>query len=212
MGWGIAIGLAIVVLGAILLIARPPRSSRELIAAALLLGVAGYAWQGHPGQGGSARAAGSTLAPFDESLAEQRRAMGERFGPSGKWLVLSDGLGRQGNTKDAANILVSAVRGDPKDPTLWIGLGNAMVAHGDGIVSPAADYAYRRAIALDPQGPAARWFFGLALARSGQLEPARAVWAELLPMVPEKMPFHAELQANIEQIDRALSGQAPVVP
>lgn len=212
MGWGIAIGLAIIVLGAILLIARPPRASWELIAAMLLLGVAGYAWQGHPGLAGSPHSAEATAPRFDESLAEQRRAIGERYGASGKWLVLSDGLGRQGNTKDAANILVSAIRSDPKDPTLWVGLGNALVAHDDGIVSPSAEYAYRRAIALDPQAPAARWFLGLALARSGQLESARTVWAALLPMVPPAQPFRAELQANLDQIDRALSGQSPAMP
>jgi cytochrome c-type biogenesis protein CcmH len=209
MGWVIAIGLAVLALAAILLIARPPRGTGELIAAALLLGVAGYAWQGSPRLAGSPRAAADTAAPFDEALAEQRRAMGERFGPAGKWLILSDGLGRRGQTQDAANVLVSAVRSDPKDPVLWVGLGNALVAHGDGVVSPAAGFAYRRAIALDPKAPAARWFFGLALARSGQLESARAMWATLLPMVPEQAPFRAELQGNIDQIDRILSGQAP---
>ena len=205
-GWFIAFSLAAVAFLALLLLGRIPRSAREISAAALLLGLAGYAWQGHPGLAGVPRASRETAADkFDEKLAEQRRGLAERYGPAGQWLMMSDGLGRQGKTKEAANILLSGLRATPNDANLWLGMGNALVAHADGVMSPGADFAYRRAMALDAEGPAPRYFYGLALARSGQLQSARDLWAPLAASAPPGSAVKAELDANIARIDAMLA-------
>jgi cytochrome c-type biogenesis protein CcmH/NrfG len=212
-GWFVAFGLAVVAFAAMLLIGRIPRSTREISAAALLLGLAGYAWQGNPGLAGAPRANRETAGEkFDEKLAEQRRGLAERYGPAGQWLMMSDGLGRQGKTKEAANILLSGLRATPDDANLWLGLGNALVAHADGVVSPGADYAYRRALTLDPRGPAPRYFYGLALAGGGQLQAARDLWAPLAASAPDGSQVKAELQANIARIDAMLATGAPTTP
>lgn len=211
-GWLIALGLVVLAFLALLLIGRIPRAAREITAAALLLGLAGYAWQGNPGLAGAPRSVKQTEGQFDEQLAQQRRGLAERYGPAAQWLVMSDGLGRQGKTKDAANILLSGLRQTPADANLWLGLGNALVAHADGVVSPGADFAYRRALALDPDGPAPRYFYGLALARNGQLQPARDLWAPLAASAPPGSAVKAELDANIARIDAMLAGRAPAAP
>jgi cytochrome c-type biogenesis protein CcmH/NrfG len=208
-GWFIAFGLAAIAFMALLLIGRIPRSAREISAAALLLGLAGYAWQGNPGLAGAPRVSREAAADkFDEKLAEQRRGLAERYGPAGQWLMMSDALGRQGKTRESANILLSGLRATPNDANLWLGLGNALVAHADGVVSPGADYAYRRALTLDPSGPAPRYFYGLALARNGQLQAARDLWAPLAASAPPGSEVKAELDANIARIDAMLSGGA----
>lgn len=212
-GWFIAVGLAVVAFGALLLLGRIPRSAREISAAALLLGLAGYAWQGNPGLAGAPRVSRENAGDkFDEKLAQQRRGLAERYGPAGQWLMLSDGLGRQGKTREAANILLAGLRATPDDPNLWLGLGNALVAHADGVVSPGADFAYRRALTLDPEGPAPRYFYGLALARNGQLQAARDLWAPLAASAPAGSQVKAELDANIARIDSMLAADAPVRP
>lgn len=212
-GWFMALGLAIVSFGALLLIGRIPRSAREICAAALLLGLAGYAWQGNPGLAGAPRASRETAAEkFDEKLAEQRRGLAERYGSAGQWLMMSDALGRQGKTREAANILLSGLRATPDDANLWLGLGNALVAHADGVMSPGASFAYRRALALDPQGPAPRYFYGLALVRNGQLQDARELWAPLAASAPAGSQVKAELEASIARIDAMLEGGAPAAP
>lgn len=205
-GWIIAIGLLALVSIALVAIGRIPRTAWEITAAALLLGLAGYAWQGRPGLAGSPRqpAAGGAVA-FDERLAEQRRGLAERYGKAGPWLMVSDGLGRQGKTKEAANVLLSGLREAPDDPNLWLGFGNALVAHAGGVLSPAADFAYRRSMAIDPEGPAPRYFYGLALARAGQLKEARALWAPLAAGAPEDSEVKKELEANIARIDAMLA-------
>lgn len=205
-GWVIAFGLAVPLMVALVLVGRIPRAAWEITGAALLLGLAGYAWQGHPGLPGAPRSADRAGgAGFDEALAEQRRGMAERYGKAGQWLMLSDGLGRQGKTKEAANVLVSGLRQEPDDPNLWLGLGNALVAHAGGVVSPGADFAYRRAMAIDPDAPAPRYFYGLSLARAGQLQEARDLWAPLAASAPAGSKVKAELDLNIARIDAMLS-------
>lgn len=211
-GWFLAFALAALVFIALLLLGRIPRSAREISAAALVLGLAGYAWQGQPGLAGAPRSAKPVEGRFDEKLVEERRNLGERFGPTGQWLILSDGLGRQGKTKDAANILLSGLRARPDDATLWLGLGNALVAHADGMLSPGADFAFRRALALESEGLAPRYFYGLALARNNQLQAARAMWAPLVAIAPEDSRIKAELQANIARIDALLAQDGTGAP
>lgn len=205
-GWIIAFAAAALAFAALLFVGRIPRSAREITAAALLLGLAGYAWQGHPGFAGAPRQVGETKGEgFDEALAEKRRGLAERFGPAAQWMMLSDGLARQGKTREAANVLLSGLRATPNDPNLWLGLGNALVAHGQGAVSPGAAFAYRRALELAPEAPAPRYFYGLALARAGDLQAARDLWAPLAASAPADSQVRAELEANIARIDAMLA-------
>lgn len=204
-GWIIAAGASILVMAGLIFAGRLPRPAWEITAAALLLGLAGYAWQGRPDLPSAPRqSAENGGAPFDEKLAEQRRGLAERYGKAGQWLMLSDGLGRQGKTKEAANVLLSGLRDTPDDPNLWLGFGNALVSHAGGVLSPAADFAYRRAMAIDPEGPAPRYFYGLALARGGQLKEARALWAPLAASAPAGSGIRKELELNIARIDAML--------
>lgn len=204
MGWVIAIGLSLAIMAA-LLIARLPRLAWELTGAALLFGLAGYAWQGNPDLPGVSRTGGERSAPFDEKLAEQRRSLAERYGPASQWLVMSDAYGRRGHSQEAANVLVAGLRATPDDANLWLGLGNALVAHGDGVLSPSADFAYRRAMALDPDGPAPRFFYGLAAARAQEPAKARELWTSLAGSLPPDAPLRAELTANIARLDEMLA-------
>lgn len=207
-GWIIAFALALSLMLMLLVVGRMPRATWEITAAVLLLGLAGYAWQGNPGLVGAPRH-GATPGPekFNEELAERRRGLAERYGPAGQWLLLSDGLGRQGKTKEAANVLLSGLRQSPDDANLWLGLGNALVAHADGVVSPGADFAYRRAMAIDPQAPGPRYFYGLALAGMGELQAAKDIWTPLVQSAPDGSGIKAELQFAIARIDILLAAR-----
>ncbi|MGD9810177.1 MAG: tetratricopeptide repeat protein [Sphingobium sp.] len=208
MGWAIVAALFVLTGAGLLVAGRLPTGLRELVGAALLFGVAGYAWQGNPSMPGSPRDPREAAPHFDEDLAKLRNAFGGGYGKAAGWLTMSDGFARQGRSKDAVNVLVSAVRAEPRDPNLWVGLGNALVAHGEGVVSPAAEYSFRQAMRIAPDASSAPYFYGLALAQSGQYASARKVWGALLARVPEKAPLHADLIRDIDQLDRILAGQA----
>ncbi|HEY9579326.1 MAG TPA: tetratricopeptide repeat protein [Rhizorhapis sp.] len=208
-GWIIAIALSVLTGAAIIRFGRIPRSAWELVASALLVGLAGYAWQGNPSLAGAPKQAAARNSAFDEDIAKLRKNMGERFSQAGQWLVLSDAFNRQGKHEDAANVLRVGLRQYPKDANLWLGLGNALMVHGNGILSPAAEFSFRKAIRLAPEQPAPAYFYGLALAQSGQLQQAEKIWGDLLARAPVDAQWRPELEQNLAFVRRALGDGAP---
>jgi cytochrome c-type biogenesis protein CcmH len=166
----------------------------QAAAAALLFGAAGYALQGRPGLAG-APAKGTSASEFI-SLTEARQAFFGSFSRNEHWLVISDALARDGKSADAAGILQSAVREHPDDPELWIGLGNALVDHAH-VLTPPAEFAFRRAAELAPDHPGAPFFYGLALARSGDRQAAVAIWRRILVKAPPDASWRPLVERGI---------------
>ena len=214
MGWAIISGAAILVAGLIIWLGKMPRGSWELLGAALCLGIAGYAWQGHPSDEGAPKQAIENIAEFDEELADQRSEMGSTFGDARAWLVLADAQSRQGKFASAATVLRKGLETHPEDPDLWVALGNALVGHANGMLSPAAQFAYQKAASIDPEHPAPPFFLGLALATSGQFDDARAIWAELLARTPEDAGWREDLEQRIARLDAMMQAQGamPMTP
>jgi len=208
-GWIIVLAMAAAAFLALWRIGRVPRLSWELIGAGLLLGLAGYAWQGSPGLAGTPIAAKEQTADIDPALVTQRKAMMGSFGGEAEWLNTADTYGRLGSTRAAVTVMRGGVREHPKSADLWVGLGNALVNHTDGMITPAAQYAFQRAADLSPQHPGPPFFMGLALAQSGQLDRAEALWSELLARAPAEAPWRADLETRLGQL-RAQMGKPPI--
>ena len=170
----------------------------QLVAAAMLLGAAGYALQGRPSLPGS-RAQPQTASRVLPLTAARRAFFGE-FSGSEHWLIMSESLARGGNTTDAVGLLKSAVREHPGDPALWVGLGNALVDHA-GVMTPAASLAFERAEALAPGHPAAPFFEGLALARSGAPGEAVTIWRTILADAPPDASWRPLVEDAIAALD-----------
>jgi cytochrome c-type biogenesis protein CcmH len=167
-------------------------------AAALLLGASGYVLQGSPNTPGSPAQGGDAYDVFP--LTDARHAFFGHFTPAESWLRMSEALARDGKSEDAVGILQNAVKRYPGDAQLWIGLGNALVDHSRGL-TPPAELAYQRAAQLVPGHPAAPFFYGLALARSGDRQAAVAIWQRILKTAPKD----AEWRPLVEQGVAALS-------
>jgi cytochrome c-type biogenesis protein CcmH len=204
--WLLVLLAAAAVFAALVTLLKLPRAGWELVGAALLVGIAGYALQGSPGQPGAPKPPVENAASADEALLKQRQGMGEAFGSGQSWLILADGLSRGGQYASAAQVLRKGLQQSPKDPDLWVALGNALVAHSEGFISPAAQFAFQRAATLSPQHPGPPFFMGLALAQSGRLAEARTIWAALLARAPAEAPWKADLEARLARLD-AMIGQ-----
>jgi cytochrome c-type biogenesis protein CcmH len=201
MGWIILVLLITVSLG--LLWAIGVRGGLlTASAAALLLGASGYALQGSPNARG-APASGSGAHEI-LPLTDARHAFFGYFTPAESWLRISEALARDGKSEDAVGILQNAVKRYPGDPQLWIGLGNALVDHARSL-TPPAELAYRRAAEVAPGYPAPSFFYGLALARSGDHAGAVAIWQQILKTAPKD----AEWRPMVEQGVAALSNPPP---
>lgn len=179
-GWIVLLLLLALVAGALWLM-RVRGPMLQACGAALLVGAAGYALQGRPGLPGAP--ADTELEHQFVPLSQARHAFFGNFSADESWLTLAEGLERTGNTEDAAGILQNAVGRYPQDPELWIGLGNALVDHARGL-TPPAEFAFKRAAALSPGHPAAPFFYGLALARSGDTQGAVTLWKRILARAP----------------------------
>lgn len=193
MGWLILLALLAFSLGLLWLLGARGGLFKAA-SAALLLGGAGYAYQGNPNLAG-APSEGSRAHEF-VPLSDARHAFYGNFSPEESWLGMADGLARTGDTEDAVGLLQNAVRRYPGDPQLWVGLGNALVDHARGL-TPPAELAYQRAAQLSPGYPAAPFFYGLALARSGDREGAVALWRRVLAKSPPNAPWRPLIEQGV---------------
>ena len=205
MTWVLILGLAAIVFAVLVFVLKVPRAGWEIAGAALLFGLAGYAVQGHPGLPGAPKAPVEDQRAADATLLRQRQQMGARFGEGQSWLVVSDALSREGQFRAAADFLGRAVAQHPGDADLWVALGNALTGHSDGMITPAAQFAFRRAAKIDPDHPGPPFFMGMVLAQSGHLVEARAMWADLLKRAPADAPFRADLAARLGRLDQLIA-------
>jgi cytochrome c-type biogenesis protein CcmH len=171
-------------------------------AAALLLGASGYALQGSPNLRGAPAQGTEGRDVFP--LTDARHAFFGHFTPAESWLRISEALARDGKSEDAVGILQNAVKRYPGDPQLWIGLGNALVDHSRGL-TPPAELAYKRAAEMAPGHPGAPFFYGLALARSGDRQAAVAVWQQILKTAPSDAEWRPLVQQGVAALSQSPS-------
>lgn len=196
MGWIILLVLIAASVGALRL-AGVRGAALTGCAAALLLGGAGYALQGSPELPGAPaqNMEGRDVLP----LTQARHAFFGDFTPAEPWLRMSEALARDGQSEDAVGILENAVKRYPGDAQLWIGLGNALVDHAHGL-TPPAELAYKRAEQAAPGHPAAPFFYGLALARSGDREGALKLWRDILAKAPKDASWRPLVEQGVEAL------------
>jgi cytochrome c-type biogenesis protein CcmH/NrfG len=208
MGW-----LGILAVGALVLIAlwkfaRFDRAALQLTAAALLLAMAGYAWQGRPSLPGKPAPPPVRIAKPDSEFAETRKAMLGEFDSAGAWLSMAESYQRQGDSQSGAEILQSAIRKSPNDPDLWVGLGNALVIHAGGLMTPSAELAFRRASKIAPEHPGPKFFFGLALAQGGKFDEAESLWRGLLQTAPPDASWRPMVEERLAMLGPARNAAA----
>jgi cytochrome c-type biogenesis protein CcmH len=201
--WGILLGLAVIAFALLWRFGKLTGSGLELSGAALLLGIAGYAWQGSPGAPGASVAARETENRLDPATVQSRKDMMGQFGNEAQWMDFADTMTRMGQTQGAVLAMRSGIRDNPKSANLWVGLGNALVAHGDGLISPSARFAFQRAAALSPQHPAPPFFLGIALVQQGRADDAAKVWIALLNRSSADAPWRGDVERRLAAIGYA---------
>jgi cytochrome c-type biogenesis protein CcmH/NrfG len=168
-------------------------------AAGLVLGLVGYSMQGSPNLP-SAPVASKALAPLQLPATNnaQNNLIGQ-VGPESQILAQADAYFRINRPDLAARVLQGALSKDPKNPALWTGLGNAMVGHEKGFLSPAAEYAYVRALQIAPVYPGALYFYAVALAENDRAKEARPFFERLVKTIPIDAPFRKSLIADLDR-------------
>jgi cytochrome c-type biogenesis protein CcmH/NrfG len=212
-GWLLFIGLALVVLGLLWRFARFDAGALQFLGAALLLALAGYAWQGNPGLAGRPKAPPARIEVPESAFAETRRDVLGQFDRAGTWLTMAENYQRRGDTRGGVDIIRSGLRNGGRDPDLWVGLGNALVLHAGGLMTPASQLAFARAEQIAPGHPGPRFFYGLALAQGGRIDEAEQVWRQLLATLPEDVSWRGLVEERVRMIEQArAAGRLPTPP
>jgi cytochrome c-type biogenesis protein CcmH len=205
MTWALVIALALAGFAAMVLLFRLPRTAWTTALAALALGLAGYAAQGSPGLPGAPKAAAPLVAGEGANLVELRRAvLPEEQRSNHNALITADALTRRDRYADAATILLGATRDNARDGEAWLALGNNLVAQAEGVMTPAAQLAYRRAEAAAPQSPGVPFFVGVAQLQSGNFLDARGLWAEAAERAPEGSEARKTIESRIARLDAVM--------
>ena len=206
MGWlslavlgGVAFG-AMVLLG----IKRPLWS---MIGSALMLAGAGYALQGRPTLGASPAQPIRVADAIDPVTVALRDRMLGRFSGDGAYLVASDAMARAGDERSAVRVLLGGIHRIPNSLLLWVGLGNALVAHDGEQLSPPALFAFQQASRLSPKHPAPPFFLGQAYVDTGQYADARRYWVRALALTPQDVSYRRDIAMRLAILDRFLTLQ-----
>jgi cytochrome c-type biogenesis protein CcmH/NrfG len=132
-----------------------------------------------------------------------RREMFGAFDAADAWLIIAEGRLKRGDTRSAAGVIRAALRARPQNAILWTGYGETLVIHGEGVLTPAADLAFRRAMGLAPGHPGPPLFYGIALAQNGRLDEAELRWRQALALTPPTAPWRQGLERQIEMVEQA---------
>lgn len=194
---GLALALAVFVL-------RIPRGAITLLAATLLFGLAGYAWQGSPGMPAAPGIVAPSPPGLDELSVKSRREFYDASSLPSRFLITSDAFARRGDHIRAAAFANSAIRENPRDSEAWTALGNALVEHADGRLTPAALDAFRQGANAAPLDPAPQFFLGFALLREGSLERALLIWEQILQAAPENARWRPAMAERVERLRTVL--------
>ena len=209
-GWLAVLALALVAFAIAAFMLRLPRDGFAVFGAVLLLGLVGYAWQGSPGLPGSPKEPEAQVDQSGEEMVEARRQLFDATTPKPDYLVLADGFARRGKFEQAAGLLRGGLRNNPEDIEGWLALAMALTGHADGVVTPAAYYAYGKAREIDPSNPGPDFFLGFSFLQSGEIISARDTWARLIENSPEDAPWREEIEARVARLDEMIAN-APML-
>jgi cytochrome c-type biogenesis protein CcmH/NrfG len=206
-GW-LALGLlSLLSLSVLVYYVRSSKGLWQVAAAAVLLGMAGYALQGRPSlppapaQPLEAGAAGAT------QLVDIRADMDESFGSAKRWLVTADSFAKQGEYPLSASYLKSGLRIDPQNADVWSALGLQLMLASEGQMSPPAQVAFDKARTIRPKYPAPYYFDGLARLFAGDLDGAILLWEKTVSLATPNAKWKTRIESQLLAA-KALRAQA----
>ena len=129
------------------------------------------------------------------------------------WRMLGWSYFETGRYPDAAKAYRTAATIDPTKAEYWSALGEATVLSGKAGVTADAEAAFKRALAVDPKDPRARYFIGVKKDMDGDHAGAIDDWIALLKDTPAGAPWEQSVRdlvatvAKTNKID--IAGRVP---
>ena len=105
----------------------------------------------------------------------------------------------------AAQAQVLAILGDQATASDLVDLAEAQIIAAGGFVHPEAATTLQRALTLDPQDPAGRYYAALADLQAGRVDAAYRTWSTLVADGPPDAPWIAPARAGMAEAQRLAS-------
>ncbi len=196
-GWIALALLAAVSLAALVLLGRLQKGYWQIAAAAVLLGMTGYALQGRPAVQSSPAKPLAAKEDAAVQLVDMRADMDQSFGGAKRWLVTADAFAKQGDYKLSASYIQAGLKQNPQDPDLWSALGLQLMLASNGEMSPPAQLAFDKARAIRPNYPAPYYFAGLSRLFGGNIDGAILFWEKALSLATPNAKWKPRLESQL---------------
>ncbi len=202
--WIVIAPAALILCVAIIMVGRLPRRLWEMCAAFLVLGLAGYAFQGKP------HLAAAPAQPImrDNAAAAQliklREQMAPTFASAKNWTILGDSMARQGNYKLAMSVVGSGLKEQPKNADLWAALGLYAMLANNGRIGAPSELAFAKARKFNPNLAAPDYFEGLNALADRQILETLNKWDAALEKAPSDSQWAGTVRGQRASLFRAL--------
>jgi cytochrome c-type biogenesis protein CcmH len=137
---------------------------------------------------------------YDALIAKVEQHLAKNPDDLSGWKVLAPAYRNGQRWRDAAEAQRNILRLSPPDAANLADYGEALVLAGQGMVTAEAHELFRKALALDPKLPKARFYDALALKQEGKAGEAKAAFAAFLADTPEDAPWRPMLLAEMEDV------------
>ncbi len=183
--------------GAIILLAMP----------AITIGI--YLDLGSPSMTDQPLAARKTTALEQQSPEDLIARLDERLATNPDdlkgWDVAGPIYARMGRYADAVTAFQNAIRLGGSDARREAGLGEALTANAQGVVTSEARAAFERASALEPNLPLPKMYLALALSQDGRLADSVAAWKAVIATGRGYEPWVKAARKELETVEAELA-------
>jgi cytochrome c-type biogenesis protein CcmH len=130
-------------------------------------------------------------------------------GPTEGWMLLGQTYMRMGRYADAASAMGTVIARDDASSAMLSQYAEALIAAENGIVTPKARNAIRRARETDPSNPAATYYEAIALDQAGDSDEAHDLLVSRLEQAAGPAPWMEIFIAQANRIGEMI-GREPV--
>ena len=169
---------------------------------ALPLGAAGiYLALGSPSISDQPLAARSPDQSIENMVAQVEAHLARNPDDGRGWELIAPIYLRLGRFDDAIKARRNALTFNGKSSERLAGLGEALVAAGNGVVTAEAKSAFEHAVALDGENIKARYFLGVAAEQDGRPADAAAIWRAMLAGAPADAPWAEYIRHELARVE-----------
>jgi cytochrome c-type biogenesis protein CcmH len=117
------------------------------------------------------------------------------------WELIAPVYLRLGRFDDAIKARRNALAFNGETSERLAGLGEALVAAGNGVITAEAKSTFERAAALDGENIKARYFLGVAAEQDGRPTDAAAIWRAMLAGAPADAPWAEYIRHELARVE-----------